>query len=422
MRILLPIIQFPPDVNTTGLLMAQLCEGLTAYGHEVTVVTAFPHYENFRIWDEYRGKLVERAKYRGMDVVRLYVYAPGKKSMVNRLVSYVSFNALAAITATFSRAQWDVILCPNGSFFTGLTAWLVGKVKGVPFIYNVQDLYPDVPIRAGQLRNPQAIATLRAIERFMYRKAAYITVIAPSIRDNLVSKGVPSEKISIIPNFVDTDFIRPLPKANSFGHQHGLSDKFVITHAGNLGYVYDLDTMLNAASLLSSQKDILFLIVGNGVAKAELEKKAHESKLENVQFMPFQPHESLPWLRAASDVQVSLYKNGAAIDSFPSKVYEIMASGRPLLASSDDESGVERLVKTAECGLCVRPGDAKNLAEAILNLYRNPSLRETMGQRGRRYAEENHSKHAIVARYHDLLHRACGQAKTSETLAANHSQ
>src|SRR5437867_4534335 len=405
MRILLPIIQFPPDVNPTGLLMAQLCEGLTACGHEVSVITGFPHYENFRIWDEYRGKLVQRGRYGEMDIVRLYVYAPGKKSMVNRLLSYVSYNTLATLAGALSRRQWDVILCPNGSFFTGITAWLLEKMKSAPFIYNVQDLYPDVPVRAGQLRNPYAIAALRSMEQFMYRKAAHITVITPAIRENLLGKGVPTDKMTVIPNFVDTDFIRPLAKDNDFARAHALADKFVVTYAGSFGYVYDLETMLDAASLLSSQKDLLFLIVGHGVAKSELEKKARELKLANVRFMPFQPRESLPWLRASSDVQLCLYKNGAATDSFPSKIYEIMASGRPLLASSDSESGVENAMKTAECGLCVRPGNAEHLAEAILDLYHNPSLREAMGHRGRRYAEENHSKHAVVARYDELLQR-----------------
>lgn len=393
--------------------MSQICKDLAASGHKVTVITTFPHYENFRIWPEYRGKLVERKREDGMEIIRLFTYAPGKKSMINRMLSYFTFNALATMVGVLSRKQWDVILCTNGSFFTGVSAWLVGQTKHVPFIYNVQDLYPDVPIRAGQLSNPVAIAILQRIERFMYRKAARITVISQSFRDNLVSKGVPAEKISIIPNFVDTDFIRPLPKANGFGQQHGLADKFVVTHAGNLGYVYDLDTMLDAASLLSAKKDILFLIVGNGVAKPKLEKKAHELNLDNVLFMPFQPHESLPWMRASSDIQVSLYKNGAANDSFPSKVYEIMASGRPLLASSEDESGVEYLVKTTECGLCVRPGNAEQLAEAVLNLYHDSSLRETMGNRGRRYAEENHSKRAAVAHYTELLQQVSAQKRSS---------
>ena len=243
----------------------------------------------------------------------------------------------------------------------------------------------------------------------MYRKAAHITVITPAMRKNLLAKRVPAEKISIIPNFVDTDFIRPLPRENHFSREHELSDKFVVTYAGNLGYVYDLETMLDAAALLSSRKDILFLIVGNGVAKAGLENRADDLKLENVRFMPFQPRESLPWLRASSDIQVSLYKNGAANDSFPSKIYEIMASGRPLLASSEAESGVEHAVKTAQCGLCVKPANPGELAEAILTLSHDSSMRELMGRRGRQYAEENHSKNAAVIRYNELLQKVAAR-------------
>ncbi len=405
MRILFVNIQYPPDTNSTGRLMSQLREGLTAHGHEISVLTTFPHYENFRIWEPYRGKLVSREQDDSGEIIRLYTYAPGKKSMTNRLISYVTFNALATVAGALSRKKWDLIFCTNGSFFTGLTGWLLEKFKDVPFIYNLQDLYPDVPVRAGQLRNRCAIATLRAIEGFMYRKASHITVISSSFRDTLSSRGVPEKKISVIPNFVDTEFIRPLPKSNSFGEEHGLNDKFVITHAGNLGYVYDLEILLEAASRLSSEEQILFLIVGNGVAKPGLEKKARELKLNNVRFMNFQPHESLPWLRASSDLQVSLYRRGAAHDSFPSKIYEIMASGRPLLASSDGNGGIENLVENAGCGLCVRPGDAEQLTNAILKLYRDPSLRERMGRQGRRYAETFHSKHAAVASYSELFQK-----------------
>ena len=269
-------------------------------------------------------------------------------------------------------------------------------------------MYPDVPVRAGQLRNPYVIATLRAMEQFMYRKAAHITVITPAIRENLLGKGVPADKMTVIPNFVDTDFIRPLAKDNDFARAHGFADKFVVTYAGSFGYVYDLETLLDAASLLSGQKDLLFLIVGHGVAKTELEKKARELKLANVRFMPFQPRESLPWLRASSDIQVSLYKKGAANDSFSSKIYEIMASARPLLVSSEAGSGVEQLVESAQCGVCVRPGNAEQLAAAIGKLYRKPSRRGEMGRRGRQYAEAHHSKHAAVAGYDKLLREVAG--------------
>ena len=416
MRILLVTIQFPPDTNTTGQLMLRLCGGLVRLGHEVTVLTSFPHYENFRVWDEYRGKVFQRSREHGMEIMRLLTYAPGKKSMRNRLLNYVTFNTSAIAAGLFSCRQWDLVLCPNGSFFTGLTGWLLGKKNQRPFVYNVQDLYPEVPIRAGQLRNRYAIQCLRAIEKFMYQKAAHITVISSALRDALLSKGVPAEKISIIPNFVDTEFIRPLPKANKFAQQNGLSDKFVVLSAGNLGYVYDFDTMLDAAKMLCAHKDILFLVVGNGVRKTALEKKVQELKVDNVRFMPFQPYDDLPWLRASSDVQVSLYGNGAATESFPSKLYEIMASGRPLLASADAGSQIEQLVHSAECGLCVSPGDAKNLAASILKLYEDPSRGEAMGKRGRQYAQKNHSLQSVVADYHELLQKIACERPTTHPL------
>ena len=345
MRILLHIIQYPPDVNSTGLLMAQLCEGLAAAGHDVSIITTFPHYEKFRVWDEYRGKLFQRGYHNGLKVLRLWVYASGaKQRMSHRLLSYLSFNALATVAQWLARSRFDVVLCPNGSFFSGISVFLGSGPRRIPFVYNVQDLYPEVPVIAGQLTSKRAIATLERMERFMYRTAAHVTVIAPSHRTNLLAKGVPAEKISLIPNFVDTDFIRPLPRENDFSREQSLDGKFVVCHAGNLGFVYDLETMLAAAALLSTQRDILFLIVGDGVARPQLEQQAARMGLTNVRFLSFQPHAKLPLLRASCDVQVSLYKHGSAQYSMPSKVYEIMASGRPLLASADPGSDVANLV------------------------------------------------------------------------------
>jgi colanic acid biosynthesis glycosyl transferase WcaI len=409
-RILLLIIQFPPDVNSTGVLMAQVCEELQARGHEVSVVTTFPHYEHFRVWDEYRGKLYERGSYRGMNVLRTWVYASGtKQRMGHRLLSYLSFNALATATGLLSRHSYDVLLCTNGSFFTGVTAYVRTLAKQTPFVYNVQDLYPETPVAAGQLTSRRAIAALERLERFMYAKAAHISVIAPAFRSNIMTKGVAGEKISVVPNFVDTDFIRPLPRANAFSAEHGLTDRFVVTHAGNLGYVYDLNTMLDAAALLRHERDVLFLLIGEGVSKPALQRKAEALGLDNVRFLPFQPQDNLPWLRAASDVAVSLYKHGSARYSMPSKVYEIMASGRPLLASADRGSDVWSLVEQTGCGVCVEPEDAPALADAVLHLARNRTGRDEMSTQGRHHAEASYSRQAVGAQYEVLLRRVASQ-------------
>jgi colanic acid biosynthesis glycosyl transferase WcaI len=384
--------------------MAQVCEGLVRRGHEVEVITTFPHYERFRRWEEHKGKLAQRESYRGMEVLRLYVYARGNKTMVGRLISYVTFNALATAARLLSRSKVDVVLCTNGSFFTGVSAYLTGLLKRAPFVYNVQDLYPEVAVRTGQLRNKLAIKLLDRTADFMYRKAAHVSVITPSFRDYLLAQGVPGHKISVIPNFVDTEFIRPLPKVNELSLAHDLADKFVVVHAGNVGHVYGLETMLEVARrLVSSHEDIVFLIVGDGVAKAELQATADRLRLSNVRFLPFQPVEALPLLRAAADVQVALYKRGSADYSMPSKVYEIMASGRPLLASADAGTDLWKLVETTGCGMCVTPEDADDLAGALLTLYRDPSLRNDMGRRGRETVEQHYSREAVVDAYNRLL-------------------
>lgn len=409
MRLLLIIIQYPPDVNSTGLLMSQLFGVLRERGHEVDVITTFPHYEHFRVWDEYRGKLFERDERDEMSVLRTWVYASGtKQNMLRRLTSYLSFNFLAMVAGVFRRRRYDAIFCTNGSFFTGLTGTLIGRLKGAPVVYNVQDLYPDVPVRAGQLNNKWAIRGLELIEGFMYRVASRLAVITPSFKENIVSKGVDPAKITIIPNFVDTEFIRPLPKDNDFSRKYGLSDRFVVSHAGNIGYAYDLDTLLEAAALVAmagDADDVLFLIVGDGVARPELEEKAASMELSNVCFLGFQPYEDLPQMRAASDVHVSLYKWGSSSYSMPSKVYEIMASGRPLLASGDPDSDVWNLVNATGCGICVEPEDEQELADAVLKLYRNEELRQAMGRRGRQQAEENYSKEAVATQYEQLLRK-----------------
>jgi colanic acid biosynthesis glycosyl transferase WcaI len=399
------VLQYPPDINASGQLMAQLCRGLSEEGHRITVITSFPHYEQFRVLPAYRKRLYSRNREGGVDVIRLFAYARGDKSMKHRLINYLVFNLLALMTAVLLRAHWDALLCVNGSFFTGLTGWLIGKIKGSPFVYNVQDLYPDVPIRAGQLRNPVAISILKRLEVFMYRKAAHITVISAAMKANLLAKGVSPNILSIIPNFTDPRFIRLLPKRNDFSRRHGLCEKFVVMHAGNLGYVYDLHTLLGAASLLSNYPDIVVAIIGNGVMKAELQQRAEALQLKNILFLPFQLYETLPWLRASADVHVSLYQSGAAGESFPSKIYEIMASGRPMILGVEARSELERLVTETGSGLRVKPGDSAELAEAILRLYRDPDLREQMGKSSRAYAEKNCSLHSAVAAYDELFRK-----------------
>ena len=406
MRVLLLVLQFPPDVNSNGRLLAQVGRGLVERGHDVTVVTSFPHYEHFRVWPEYRGKLVERTQYHGMDVFRFFVHASGnKRRMFDRFLSYFTFSLLATLFGLRSKREYDVILCPNGGFLIGIAAAILSQAKHIPLVLNLQDLYPETPIRTGQIVNRWVINVLRGLERYMYSKAAHITVITPYFRDYLLKMGIPPQGISCIPNFVDTESIRPLQRNNYFGRRHGLIDKFVVSHAGNLGYAYDLDSLVDAAALLRSDEDILFLLIGDGVLRERLQQKVRRLDLANVRFLPYQSDSDLPWLRAASDVQVALNRPGASAHSMPSKVYEIMASGRPLLASADRGSDLWNLVEHTGCGVVIEPRDARALAAAVLRLLHSPVERQAMGDRGRAEALARYSRASVVLRYDEILRR-----------------
>ena len=405
LRVLLLVNQFPPDVNTTGKLMQALAVELVQRGHQVHVITTFPHYAQFRVESRYRGRLHESAVEDGVVVTRVWSFASGEKQkMSHRLANYLSYNGCAFLAAQLGEAEYDVILAPNGSFFTGITAWLVGALRDARFVYNVQDIYPDVPVRAGQLERAWQVRGLAGIERFMYARAHHITVISKAQRSNLLGKGVSADRISVVPNFVDAQrFQNDLPR-NDYAQKWRA--KFVVMHAGNLGYAYDFATLLKAASCLADLPDLHVVIVGDGVLKNELLDEVRARRLTNVELLPFQPDDQLPALRAASAVQLSLYRRGSSELSLPSKLYEIMASGRPLIASAEPTSDIATLLQCARAGLCIDPEDVGQLVSALRTLHADASVRDALGRAGRAYVSAHHSVSAAADAYETLLERA----------------
>lgn len=386
--------------------MHQLAEGLRTRGWRVDVLTTFPHYQSFRIEPEYRGKLIQHEDVPGGRITRVWVFASGKKqSMMHRLLNYLTFNGMATLTAGFRRRRYDVVLANSGSFFTGVSSWLLGLLRRTPFIYNVQDIYPDVPVRAGQLQPGPAVRGLEVIERFMYDRAAHITVISNEQRRILEQKGVPASKLSVISNFVDTDFIRPFGKDNPVSRRLALHDKLVIAHAGNLGFAYDFSTLLQVAERMRSDPRVLFLIVGEGVRRADIEGEIASRSLLNVRMMPFQPEPDLPQMRAAIDVQVALYARGAVQSSLPSKIYEIMASARPAIVAAESGTDLCELVRSSGCGTCIEPENADELHAAIVAMIDDPSERIAMGERGRAAVLSGYSRDAAVTAYAALLEK-----------------
>jgi colanic acid biosynthesis glycosyl transferase WcaI len=411
MRILLLSTYFRPDIASTGVLMTYLAEDLAGLGHNVTVVTTFPHYDTGKIWEAYRGKLLHRDKHGLINVYRLHVYIPKcKDKLYERLFNYATFNALSALVGTLI-GKHDVVLAPSPPLTNGLSADLISRVHRIPFIYNVQDIYPDVAIRMGVMTNPRVIAFFRRMEQYVYRRAAALAVISEGFRRNLLAKGVPPHKVKVIPNFIDTEFVHPLSRHNGFSSEYALDDRFVILFAGNIGFSQGLETVLEAAAKLTNQKNILFLIVGNGAAKSHLVNYAQELGLENVLFLPFQPYEVLPNMYASSDICLVPLRKGFTAESVPCKVFTITAAARPLIASVDRDSDTYHFVRDAQCGLWVEPEDSDALAEAILTLYADKELREYLGRNGRQHVEAHYTRQAIARQYHELLTAVVGMGR-----------
>jgi colanic acid biosynthesis glycosyl transferase WcaI len=403
MRILFLSLYFKPDVAANAVVISELAEELVKEGHEITVVTSVPHYASNEIPEEYKGKLIQKNRMPGMKVFRTYLYAsPSKEKFIVRLLNYVSFNVLSTITGLFSGPQ-DVIFAPSPPLTIGLSAAVIGFFKGTPYVYNVQDINPDVLIKLGIMKNPFFISFSKLLEKFVYKHAKHITVLSQGFKKNLLRKDVNPEKITVIPNFVDTDFIRPLPKENSFRKRFGLEDNFIILYAGNLGHSQSIEVLLESAVLLEEYDDMVFVIVGNGSREEILKNLAKEFGTENVIFIPFQPRADVPEIYAAADISAVLLKKDIALDSVPSKTYTIMASARPIAAAVDKGSDVWNLITDVECGLCVEPESPNLFAEAVETLYNNQKLRENFAVNGRKFVEENHTKQVIGKRYHKLF-------------------
>jgi colanic acid biosynthesis glycosyl transferase WcaI len=411
MRVLVLSLYYDPDVcQSNGPIIRAICDDLAAAGHQVTVLTSFPHYNRNEIWPEYRGRFFERGKVGQVDVIRSYIHVSRKRTAPARALNYLSFNISSTI-AGLKAGRHDVIFAMSPPLTIGLTAWLLGAIYGIPYCYNLQDIWPDVAVKLGMLRGARTIRFFEAMEKFIYRHASQIFAVSAEFRDNLLRKGVDEMCVEVIPNFVDIARIAPMGRDNAFATKHDLVGRFVALYAGNVGLSQGLEVILDAAQALRAESDILFLIVGAGGRRDALIADATARGLDNVRFLPLQPEEDVPLLYASSDVCLIPLKRGIAENSVPSKTYSIMAAARPFIASVDEGSNVWKLTRAADCGLCVPPEDSEALASAIIRLRTDPETRRRMGRSGRAYVESHFARSAVTARYRVALEAVVSTAK-----------
>jgi colanic acid biosynthesis glycosyl transferase WcaI len=278
---------------------------------------------------------------------------------------------------------------------------LIGFLKRAPFIYNVQELYPDAAVSLGALQQGFVLNALRRIERFVYARSFAVTAIAPGMYRTIVGRTGDTTKVHLIPNFVDTRVISARPRDNPFSREYGLNEVFTVMYAGNMGPAQGLETLLDAAGLTADDKGICYVFVGDGTSRADLQESARLRRLSNVQFIAQQPYDRVPDIYGAADLCVVPLVSGLATEAVPSKLYRIMAAERRILAIADPDSDLAEAVRESSSGFVVPPDNPQELATAILRAARTPD--RAAETRGRDYATKHVERGRITKQYSDLL-------------------
>ncbi|MCU0534854.1 MAG: glycosyltransferase family 4 protein [Hydrococcus sp. Prado102] len=403
MRILVYSYNYHPEPIGIAPLMTELAEGLAQRGHQVRVLTAMPWYPANEIAPEYRGKLYLTEKKNNVKVQRSYVWIRRDRGLRNRVLFELSFVVLSFFQALMGRRP-DVILLTVPGLPVCVPAAILGWIYRTPIVLNLQDILPDAAVHVGLIRSEKMVRVFQWLEKFAYKTAKKISVIADGFTRNLLDKGVPSEKIVEIPNWVNIDFIKPLNKENNyFRINNQLEGKFVVMYSGNIALTQPLEVLIDAAAQLQHIRDIAVVIVGKKEALARLERYCQEKDVTNVILQPFQPREKLPEMLAAADIGMVMQKNNVISFNMPSKIQVLLASGRAIIASVPATGTAARAIETSGGGIVVSPEDPNAIAQAILELYSNPEQIKTLGERGRQYAQKHYSFEFALDSYEQLF-------------------
>ncbi|MEH2064339.1 MAG: glycosyltransferase family 4 protein [Nostoc sp.] len=413
MHILIYSYNYHPEPIGIAPLMTELAEGLVKRGHQVRVITGMPNYPQREIYDGYRDKWYLTEEKNGVKIQRSYLRIKSKPNLLDRLLLELSF-IFTSLPQAFKGGRPDVIILTVPPLLGILPATIFGWLYNCPVVLNVQDILPEAAVRIGLLKNKWMIRILAALEKFAYRTAHTISVIADGFRENLVNKGVPVNKIVCIPNWVNITFIRPLPKEkNSWISNHKLDGKFVVLYSGNIALTQGLETVIEAAVCLRHIKDIVFVIVGESRALQMLQECCLLNGADNVLLLPLQPREKLPEMLAASDVGLIVQKRNVISFNMPSKIPLLLASGRPIVGSVPATGTAARVIDLSGGGIIVEPESPNAMAAAVHDLYTNPALGARLGNTGRKFAEENYSLEQALDKYEGLLSHIVAHRKST---------
>lgn len=405
MKILFLSHYFPPEVNAPATRTFEHCRQWVRNGHEVTVVTCAPNHPRGIVYEGYRNRLFQREQRDGIQVVRLWTYLSANEGFVRRTLNYVSY-MIAVLLAVPALPKADVVLSTSPQFFNGLAGYFVSRLKRMPWVLEIRDLWPESIRVVGAVKSAAVIRFLERLEMFAYRKANHIVPVTDAFKRYMVGKGISESKITVVKNGADLSFYQPGADGKVLARELGVEGKFVASYVGTHGMAHHLETVLEAAALVD-RSDVVFLLVGDGAQRSRLVEMKVQLGLDNVIMLDQLPKEQMPALWSLTDVSLVLLKKSDLFKTvIPSKIFESMAMQRPIVIGVDGEA--RAIVEEAQAGIPIEPENADELVRAVVRLYEDRALGARLGANGRRHVQAHFDRAVLARRYEEVLTAASG--------------
>lgn len=374
MHILFLTDNFPPEVNAPASRTFEHCREWIKEGHRVTIITCVPNFPKGKVFDGYRNKVWQTEDMDGIRVIRVWSYITANEGVVKRILDYQSFMVSATLTALFVR-EVDVVVGTSPQFFTVCAAYVVSRLKRITFVFELRDLWPESIKAVGAMQDSSAMRWLEKLEMFLYRKAARIVSVTHSFKKTLVARGVDADKITVITNGVDMSYFKPMPKDVGLVKKLSLEGKFVAGYVGTHGLAHHLETLLDAAEMLSGLRDgaaFHLILLGDGARKRALKEEAARRGLDNITFLDSVGKDQVARYWSLLDVSIIHLKKTELFSTvIPSKLFECMGMGLPVLHGVAGESAA--IVEDEKVGIVFEPENPAELVEQLRFLGRDRS-------------------------------------------------
>ena len=403
-----------PDFGATGQLLTELCEDLVGrHGHEVTVVAGVPLSTAAKTSPPRWYRPVREEWHNGVRILRAYGTTLDKRRFTGRATNYMSYFASALVGAT-RLGRVDVVIALTDPPIIGLPAKAAATLHGARFVFLCQDIFPEVARLLEDFQSNRVEALLTRVGKFTVGHADAIIALGDTMKRRLVeTKDADPSRIRVIHNWADCDAIVPASKDNPFARAHGLADRFVVMHSGNVGLSQGVDRLLDVAERLRDLQDVVIAIVGDGAQKVALVNAAEARQLSNLRFFPYQPKSSLIDSFATADAFLVSLKHGLSGFIVPSKLYGILAAGRPYIAAVEDDSEAADIAREYDCGIVVPPGSVEGIESAVRELHSDRIRARAMGDRARKAGLLFDRRRAVSSYEHVFLELTNGHRRTA---------